>query len=209
MATSKLDSSGGLQVRRCPTIGNQLCIVFILSNDASRPILLWRDDINPSLKTTSAPVTRSRSSLPPSGCQVELGFSLTTTFTTRTNRIRCASFFYAAAEYDSVSLNLMLLKGPNYFTSLNGFLLRLGVKRFPVSADIENMFYQVKVPPVDRSALGFYWRTPGSDAFPEVYQLTVNIFGAVCSPSICTFALRIKFHHDQKVIIVATASCAG
>ena len=52
------------------------------------------------------------------------------------------------------------------------------------------MFHQVRVRPEDASAFRFLWRTTGSDNEPDTYQMDVQIFGAVSSPSICAYALQ-------------------
>ena len=98
--------------------------------------------------------------------------------------------FDAAAKFHGVSLNEALLKEPDLLTSLVGVLIRF--RQFPiaVSADIVKMFHQVRVPEEDCSALRFLWRNPGSGDKIRTYQMKVQIFGAVSSPTICAYALR-------------------
>ena len=52
------------------------------------------------------------------------------------------------------------------------------------------MFHQVRVRPEDASAFRFLWRRPGSSEPPDTYQMDVQIFGAVSSPSICAHSLQ-------------------
>ena len=53
------------------------------------------------------------------------------------------------------------------------------------------MFHQVRVDPIDQTALRFLWWTDGDPNMPvKVYQLTVHTFGLTSSPSIAGFALR-------------------
>jgi len=58
-------------------------------------------------------------------------------------------------------------------------------------ADIESMPYQVHVRDDDSDVLRFLW-WPGNDqeSQPEEYQIRVNLFGAVSSPTCANFATR-------------------
>ena len=99
--------------------------------------------------------------------------------------------FDCAAKYRGVSLNDVLLSGPDVTNSLIGVLTRFRQERIAVMADIECMYYQVRVPPKDSDVLRFLlW--PGNDleSQPEEYQMGVHLFGAVSSPSCANFALR-------------------
>ena len=58
-------------------------------------------------------------------------------------------------------------------------------------ADIESMFYQVRVPERHRSFLRFLWWDNGNlDASLSEYQMCVHLFGGISSPSCANFALR-------------------
>ncbi|XP_067047856.1 uncharacterized protein [Acropora muricata] len=99
--------------------------------------------------------------------------------------------FDCAAKYRGVSLNNVLLPGPDMTNSLVGVLTRFRQERIAVMADIECMYYQVRVPLSDSDVLRFLW-WPGNDLDrqPEEYQMGVHLFGAVSSPSCANFALR-------------------
>ena len=99
--------------------------------------------------------------------------------------------FGCAAKNRGVSLNDVLLPGPDMTNSLVGVLTRFRQEWFAVMADIECMYYQVRVPPNDSDVLRFLW-WPRNDfeRQPEEYQMGVHLFGAVSSPSCANFALR-------------------
>ena len=96
-----------------------------------------------------------------------------------------------AATVDGKSLNDFLMKGPDLTNALIAVLLRFRKWLVPVIADIEAMFHQVRVSPLHRDALRFFW-WPNSDldADPKVYRMKVHLFGAKSSPSCATFCLR-------------------
>lgn len=58
-------------------------------------------------------------------------------------------------------------------------------------ADIEKMFYQVRVPVEDSRYLRFLWWPSGEmDKEPEEFQMLVHLFGGVSSPSCANYALQ-------------------
>ena len=63
-----------------------------------------------------------------------------------------------AAPFQGVSLNSVLLQGPDNLSSLLEVLFRFRFYPVAIVADIKNMFHQVKCDPADRSALRFlFW----------------------------------------------------
>ena len=76
-----------------------------------------------------------------------------------------------AAVVGSKSLNNFLMKGPNLTNSLVGVLLRFHKGKIAAIADVEAMFYQIKVAPHDRNALRFFWWPQGKyDLQPKIYH---------------------------------------
>ncbi|MBM6549384.1 reverse transcriptase domain-containing protein [Streptococcus dysgalactiae] len=76
-------------------------------------------------------------------------------------------------------------------SNLVGILLRFRQMPVALSADIEDMFLQVKVPEADQDALRFLWWPNGDlNSAPAEFRLTVHPFGAVSSPFCANFALR-------------------
>ncbi|XP_046571990.1 uncharacterized protein LOC124280147 [Haliotis rubra] len=66
-------------------------------------------------------------------------------------------------------------------------------------ADIESMFYQVKVPVTQHDSLRFLWWPNGDlNADLQEYRMGVHIFGAVSSPSISNFALKATANRAEE-----------
>ena len=65
-------------------------------------------------------------------------------------------------------------------------------------ADIDSMFYQVKVPEEDSDLLRFLWWPDGDLSLePADHRMCVHLFGATSSPSCASYALR-KTAEDGK-----------
>lgn len=96
-----------------------------------------------------------------------------------------------AATYQGVSLNDRLLQGPDLTNTLVGVLLRFRQEPVALMADIESMFYQVRIPDEDADLLCFLWWPGGNLNEPvEEYRMCVHLFGATSSPSCASYALR-------------------
>ncbi|XP_058814579.1 uncharacterized protein LOC131678438 [Topomyia yanbarensis] len=88
----------------------------------------------------------------------------------------------AAAKVNGISLNTMLMKGPDLLTPLLSVLFQYRERSVAICADIQEMFHQVLIQEKDRSAQLFLWRD--SPERPMVTMVTdVAIFGATCSPA--------------------------
>jgi len=99
--------------------------------------------------------------------------------------------FDCSAQVEGVSLNDVLLQGPDLTSSLVGVLMRFRLETVAVMGDIEAMFYQVRVPESHQRYLRFFW-WPGNDfdVEPQEYEMCVHLFGALSSPSCANFTLR-------------------
>ena len=99
--------------------------------------------------------------------------------------------FDCAASHRGQSLNGNLISGPDETSSLLGVLLRFRQGLVPFTADIESMYYQVRVPESQRKYLKFLW-WPGGDLDQPLkeFQMCVHVFGATSSPACANFALR-------------------
>ena len=99
--------------------------------------------------------------------------------------------FDCSAKYREASLNDQLLQGPDLTNTLIGVLTRFREEPVALMADIEAMFYQVRVPSSDCDALRFLWWPNGDlDEQPEEYEMRVHLFGGASSPSCANFALK-------------------
>lgn len=95
------------------------------------------------------------------------------------------------ATYKSASLNKELMQGPNLTNNLVGVLSRFRSEPVALMADIESMYYQVKVPVNERDMLRFLWWRDGDINSPLCeYRMTAHIFGAVSSPACAIYALN-------------------
>ncbi|XP_033744281.1 uncharacterized protein LOC117330169 [Pecten maximus] len=65
--------------------------------------------------------------------------------------------FDSSATFQDMSLNQILMKGPDLTNNLLGVLLRFRKGRVAVTADIQQMFYCFSVRPDHRDFLRFYW----------------------------------------------------
>ena len=97
----------------------------------------------------------------------------------------------ASASFAGTSLNARLLSGPELSSSLFGVLVRFHQEQVAFVADLECMFYQVKVPLHQRDLLRFLW-CPQGDMQQDIVEcrMHAHIFGATSSPAVAKFALR-------------------
>ena len=65
--------------------------------------------------------------------------------------------FDCSAEYRGTSLNDQLISGPDLTNQLVGVLTRFRKEQVALTADVETMVHQVRVPEDQRSLLRFLW----------------------------------------------------
>ncbi|XP_052819918.1 uncharacterized protein LOC128245732 [Mya arenaria] len=99
--------------------------------------------------------------------------------------------FDASAKFENLSLNDVLLQGPDLINSLLGILLRFRKDKIAICADIQQMFYSFLVKEEDRDFLRFFWYKE-NDPNKEIieYRMRVHVFGNKPSPSVANFGLQ-------------------
>ncbi|XP_044751667.1 uncharacterized protein LOC123311663 [Coccinella septempunctata] len=80
------------------------------------------------------------------------------------------------------SLNDCLLTGPDLYNSLQTILLNFRIKQYAFTADIKEMFLQVRVRKQDCYAQRILWRGMNRNVEPDVYEIMVVFFGSSCGP---------------------------
>ncbi|XP_055632447.1 uncharacterized protein LOC129772938 [Toxorhynchites rutilus septentrionalis] len=92
----------------------------------------------------------------------------------------------ASAKVDGVSLNGMLLKGPDQLASLPTVIFHFRQHQVAVVGDIREMFHQIFIRWLDRYSQCFLW-SPDSSHDPEIFVMDVATFGSTSSPATAQF----------------------
>ena len=101
-----------------------------------------------------------------------------------------------AARVGPHYLNKYLLNGPDFFNRLTSVLFRFRQKRFTLTGDIRDYFYQVRCDPKDQPALRCLWWSDETMTETITLQALSHIFGATSSPAVVNFVLR---HHAENM----------
>lgn len=96
----------------------------------------------------------------------------------------------AAAKSNGVSLNSVLLKGPDQLASLPHILYGFRKHIVAITGDIRQMFHQNAIRKSDQDSQRFLWRSKQGDI--ETYVMQVMTFGATCSPSSAHFIKNLN-----------------
>ncbi|XP_055634159.1 uncharacterized protein LOC129774446 [Toxorhynchites rutilus septentrionalis] len=100
-------------------------------------------------------------------------------------------FCDAAAKVDGVSLNTMLIKGPDLLVPLKSVLTGFRERRVAVCADVKEMFHQMVMRRADRQAQRILLRqNPNQE--PQVYFMNVATFGSASSPCSAQFVKNLN-----------------
>ena len=92
-----------------------------------------------------------------------------------------------SSKYNGMSLNDILLQGPDMNNTLLGVLLRFRLGEIAMSCDIEKMFFQFRVNPEHRDFLRYLWFNENGEIVD--YRMKVHVFGASSSPSCAIYGL--------------------
>ncbi len=105
------------------------------------------------------------------------------------NQIRVV--FDSSAQHNGVSLNDVLLTGPDLNNTLVGVLIRFRKEAIAFTADIEQMFYCFLVREEDRNFLRFLW-FQDNDLSKDIvdYHMRVHVFGNSPSPAVAIHCLH-------------------
>ena len=99
--------------------------------------------------------------------------------------------FDGSLKYQGVSLNSVLLPGPDQMNSLLGVLMRFRKEKVGVMCDVEQMFHSFHVNQEHRNFLRFLWfKDNHPDGAIAEYRMNVHLFGNGSSPAVATFGLR-------------------
>ena len=99
--------------------------------------------------------------------------------------------FDSAAETRSVSLNKMLLSGPDLTNGPLGILIRFRQQPVAFMADIEQMLHSFLVQDSHRDLLRFFWYKDNNlDRELTEYRMKVHVLRNTSSPAIATYCLR-------------------
>lgn len=94
-----------------------------------------------------------------------------------------------------MSLNSVLMPGPDLNMPLTRLLMRFRLGVVGVCADVKEMFHQIQIRRSDQDAQRFLWRDGNSAAAPEVYVMIAMTFGSACSPTSAQFVKNINAQH--------------
>lgn len=99
--------------------------------------------------------------------------------------------FDSSAKHEGVSLNDVLLSGPDLNNTLVGVLIRFRKEPIAVTADIQQMFYSFIVREDHRDYLRFLWYED-NDLQKDIteYRMNVHVFGNSPSPAVAIYGLR-------------------
>ena len=106
--------------------------------------------------------------------------------------------FDLSAKCNGISLNDVLLNGPDLTNNLLGVLMRFWEEKVAVTGDIKQMFFNFEVNEKHRIFLKFLWFQDSNIEKPIIeYRMRVHVFGNAPSSAVATLGMRMSvFDHD-------------
>ena len=99
--------------------------------------------------------------------------------------------FDSSAIFEGVSLNSLLMSGPDLTNKLVGVLMRFRKNAVAITSDVEQMFYQFRVTENHRDYISFFRYQDNDFSKPLIeYRMTSHVFGNTPSPAVATYGLR-------------------
>lgn len=100
-----------------------------------------------------------------------------------------------AAKVDGISLNSVLLTGPDLLEPLPDVFRRFREKKIALTGDLKEMFHQIAVTEDDQDSQRFLWHDVpnGLEQEPDEYILMVDSFGLRCSPTTAQYVKCSEF----------------
>ncbi|XP_058816404.1 uncharacterized protein LOC131679685 [Topomyia yanbarensis] len=112
----------------------------------------------------------------------------------------------AAAKAHGVSLNSVLLTGPDQLTPLLTVLNKFREFRVGICGDIREMYHQVLIREEDQHCQRFLWQDDKTTTEPSVFVMQVMTFGACCSPSSAQYIKNLNaVKYEQQYPIAVDA----
>lgn len=110
--------------------------------------------------------------------------------------------FDSSCKHDGISLNDVLMLGPDLMNRLDGVLMRFRKEPIAVIADIQQMFFCFRVAEPHRDYLRFFWHQ-NNDPAQELleYRMCVHVFGNRPSPAVATYGLRRCVRDDCSEVV--------
>ena len=106
----------------------------------------------------------------------------------------------AAARVGPHFLNKYLFNGPDLLNRLIKVILRFRRKRYTISADIKNFFYQILLDPRDRSSLRYPWWSDQTMSRVIMIESLRHMFGVTSSPNVSNFILKLHAERNKDKI---------
>ncbi|XP_073459912.1 uncharacterized protein [Aquarana catesbeiana] len=107
--------------------------------------------------------------------------------------------FDSSSRHQGVSLNDVLLKGPDLNNTLLGVLIRFRKEAVAIVADIQQMFHSFQVKEEHRNFLRFLW-FKDNDPTKNIteYRMKVHVFGNSPSPAVAIYGLKLSAQEGEK-----------